>query len=241
MRKKLNEIEQRDIDRFWSKVNIKGNEECWLWTGARDKDGYGKFAFHSGSIPANRAALYFEKGGEYEGMLCMHSCDNPPCCNPSHLKWGTAYENTMDMVNKGRHSMHIVNIHEKYPESVMRGETHVFAKLSDLEVAEIRQIWNNREMTYQAIAEKYNISHAHVTDLINNKKRISAEFNNINKGNDFRYKLKNDEVFEVIKLYKTGLYSQKEIAEKFNLNPCTVSRLVNSKRRKAILQNTINQ
>ncbi len=32
----------------------------------------------------------------------MHTCDNPRCCNPAHLKAGTNKENTQDMIAKGR-------------------------------------------------------------------------------------------------------------------------------------------
>jgi predicted XRE-type DNA-binding protein len=239
MRKKLREIEQRDIDRFWSKVNKLGADECWLWKESVDKDGYGRFSFHSGSIPANRAALYFEKGGEYDGMLCMHSCDNPPCCNPAHLSWGTAEENSKDMVSKGRHSMHIVNIHKKYPERTMRGESHVFAKLSDLEVSEILEIWKTKKYSQKDIAAKFNIATSYVSELVNNKKR--ARDGECDKGEyGVKIKISKEAIVEMLFLHKAG-ETQAAIARKFNINPCTVSRFVNSKRRKAILQNIINQ
>jgi HNH endonuclease len=32
----------------------------------------------------------------------MHSCDNPPCCNPNHLSIGTHHENMIDSMLKGR-------------------------------------------------------------------------------------------------------------------------------------------
>ena len=37
-----------------------------------------------------------------EGMVVMHICDNPACCNLEHLKLGTRAENNRDRLKKGR-------------------------------------------------------------------------------------------------------------------------------------------
>jgi transcriptional regulator with XRE-family HTH domain len=48
-------------------------------------------------VRANRFALELTKGPPpFDDAIALHSCDNPPCCNPAHLRWGTTQENTSD-------------------------------------------------------------------------------------------------------------------------------------------------
>ena len=51
----------------------------------------------------NRVSYYLTKGDIPEGMIIMHTCDNPRCVKPDHLKLGTHKDNTQDMIAKGRH------------------------------------------------------------------------------------------------------------------------------------------
>ena len=94
--------------RFWNKVNIKSDTECWEWTGCIQNNGYGKFGYtiskynvkHTG---AHRIAYELHhKRPIQEGMYILHSCDNPKCCNPYHLSEGTPKDNTLDMIAKRR-------------------------------------------------------------------------------------------------------------------------------------------
>lgn len=87
--------------RFWSKVERKAPRECWLWQGRRDDKGYGEFQFNGRKIKAAWMALSLS-GVECLLPLVMHSCDNPPCCNPAHLRPGTHAENAQDRDSKGR-------------------------------------------------------------------------------------------------------------------------------------------
>jgi len=50
-------------------------------------------------------ALMLAKGWPpVDAMMACHTCDNPICCNPGHLWWGTAAENMQDASAKGRMS-----------------------------------------------------------------------------------------------------------------------------------------
>lgn len=99
---------EAERERFWSKVNILGHDECWFWNGHR-VNGYGNFYFRppiSASYPAHRIAYSDKNAADITDFVVCHRCDNPPCINPSHLVLGTHLANMMDMYQKGIHRAH---------------------------------------------------------------------------------------------------------------------------------------
>lgn len=86
--------------RFWSHVPVAGPDDCWEWTGAKTKAGYGVVRHDGENIYAHRFSFYLKNGTLDKWVL--HECDNPPCCNPKHLFQGTVTDNTADMVVKDR-------------------------------------------------------------------------------------------------------------------------------------------
>lgn len=101
---------ERAVTRFWSRVDKSGGPDaCWPWTGGRGNQ-YGKAG---GVIPgeqfAHRVAFILTNGRKpeaaqlFRGAACvLHSCDNPPCCNPAHLREGTMADNMRDRDERGR-------------------------------------------------------------------------------------------------------------------------------------------
>lgn len=89
--------------RFWEKVS-KSSDGCWLWTGATNGKGYGRFGVGGKNKFAHRVAYEMSRGAIPLGMIVMHRCDTPACVNPNHLICGTVAENNSDMVAKGRAS-----------------------------------------------------------------------------------------------------------------------------------------
>lgn len=94
-------------NRFWSKVDIKYSEDCWVWQGCREKvdygDGlsYGRLNFRGRLQLAHRVS-WFLKTGEFPQLFVLHKCDNAACVNPRHLYLGTHADNMRDMSKRNR-------------------------------------------------------------------------------------------------------------------------------------------
>jgi len=94
---------ENNENRFWFKVDKRGEDECWIWKGSSDR--YGKVSFNGDIIPSHRVSYILAYGDIKDGLEVCHKCDNGLCVNPKHLFLGTHKENMEDMVRKGRSMM----------------------------------------------------------------------------------------------------------------------------------------
>lgn len=179
---------ETEISRFWSRVDRRGPDECWQWTGATDSHGYGQLTIHNRHVGAHRLAYTFTVGSIPAGLCICHTCDNPPCCNPAHLFIGTMSDNLRDCAQKGRngaqshperrprgdrsgarlhpermprgdhHGSHI------HPDRVACGERAGSAKLTANDVRAIRQ--EAKHISQRQLAIKYGVTHSAIWRIV---------------------------------------------------------------------------
>ena len=132
---------------LWGRITKGAATECWLWTGRLNKKGYGRLSYQGREWLAHRLAflLWNEQPLSTEQCL-LHTCDNPACCNPSHLRTGTRTENNADKMSKGRHRP-------------LLGEANGRATLTSQQVVEIRERLMSGERT-ASLSKQFGITPA---------------------------------------------------------------------------------
>ena len=99
---------------------------------------------------------YEQHHGEIpDGMVVMHSCDNPWCVNPDHLSLGTVQDNHADMVQKRRHP---------------RGETNGGAKLTQEQVDQIREAYQPGVYGYKRLAADFGVTRTQIQNIVRGRK-----------------------------------------------------------------------
>lgn len=98
-------VDPRVVSRFWTKVTKSAG--CWLWTGSKDRKGYGQLSVGSkcdgSKRPHSAHRISWTLANGDPGELCvLHRCDVPACVRPDHLFLGTVADNNRDMFAKGR-------------------------------------------------------------------------------------------------------------------------------------------
>ena len=145
---------EKDIKRFYSHVAVGKSTECWEWIGSRQQNGYGLFWFDYKMRLAHRFAFWFSTGIDPDDLCVCHSCDNSSCVNPAHLWLGTHYDNKQDSIAKGREA---------------HGEMLPQAKLTEVEVIEIRRQHATGHYTCEELSKEYNVNAASIGNIINRK------------------------------------------------------------------------
>lgn len=135
------------IERFWSKVDRGEPNDCWLWKAGKVR-GYGCFHVQRQPYLAHRIALALTQSVPHVSLV-LHSCDNPACVNPNHLRVGTQLDNMDDCVRHGNRP-----VGAKCPQ----------AKLTEANVRAIRK--NVNGYSQQKLAAIYGVANSTIFRVI---------------------------------------------------------------------------
>lgn len=87
---------RKALERFLSHIETPdGREGCWLWTGAKNEDGYGRFSYENRLWLPHKWLWELGHGPVPEGLVLDHlpHCRNRACVNPTHLEPITQQDN----------------------------------------------------------------------------------------------------------------------------------------------------
>ena len=135
-------------ENVWAGVDVRGEDECWEWQRCRDKDGYGFVKYRQKMVKPHRLIWTFLNGSIPNNLLVLHTCDNPPCCNPRHLLLGTHMDNSNDKMAKGR---------DRYAPA--RGERNGKTTLTPRKVRTMRRAHEAGLFSIREISDIYGLSY----------------------------------------------------------------------------------
>ena len=147
-------MKRSSADDFWQRVRRGSDDVCWPWTGGLS-GGYGVISFQGRRLKAHQLAWELARGPR-DGLDVLHSCDNPPCCNPAHLFLGTRRDNNEDKTRKGR---------QHHP----RGTLHGRAKLDDSKVRALRERYAAGGISIDSLAAEFGVAHSLVWRIVHRK------------------------------------------------------------------------
>lgn len=145
------------LEGLWNKVDqSSGPDACWPYMGHKIPKGYGHFKVFGKTWITHRLAYYLKNNGIPEGMWILHKCDNPPCCNPSHLFAGTNQDNVTDKMTKGRWGGGVG----------MRSNT---AKLRDTDVLAIRRIYSEQFIINRKLGDYFGVHESTIEKVVSGR------------------------------------------------------------------------
>ena len=132
-------------ERFWSKVDIRGFDDCWPWRAATNSTGYGQMRIRGHLSLAHRLVWNLTRGEIPDEICVCHLHDNPLCCNPNHLWLGSPHDNRRDAAQKGR----------------------LPRKLSAGDVLAIRGMYDKGTLTMEELAEHFGVTRRNISHIVN--------------------------------------------------------------------------
>jgi hypothetical protein len=153
------------LSRFRAKVASGKPDECWPWTAGTGVGGYGQF--YEKTVDgkpiyrqAHCVAWEIENKRPIQG-LGLHTCDNPPCCNPAHVYEGDHLLNTQDAIQRGR------TYRGSHPNrNTALGTRQGNAKLDDEAVRLIRSRYAQGGVTQSSLAKEFGVNQTKISSVI---------------------------------------------------------------------------
>lgn len=193
-------------------------DDCIVWPFERTQHGYGSVKHNGKRRVASRVMCEVAHGyPDHADMDAAHVCGNGSqgCMNPNHLKWKSRSDNNRDKIAHGTHR---------------QGEDVNFSTTTEWQAREILRL--RGKMKQSEIAERVGVSVGVVAHIHNKStwKHVAEDANyefvhsGVRRGEDSgNAKLAEEDVREIRRL--RGVITNKEIGERFGIDPSYVSKI----------------
>lgn len=151
---------EHSIQVLLERLNKRSKAEkngCIIWTGARNKAGYGHMKLGNDYMDTHKLSYILNNNVEFsdlEGLVVMHSCDNPSCINPAHLSAKTQKDNLADSKSKDRFQL---------------GEKHYNSKLTEVDVIKIKNFLKEDKLTCRQIGRIFRVHRITIYNIKTNR------------------------------------------------------------------------
>lgn len=143
--------------RFWSKVDRESSPRgCWLWTGTKNRAGYGRFNVRGRPVQSHRFVLILTVGAIPRDKIVCHACNNPSCVNPAHLRIGTLRDNALDSIAIKTWPNY------KYP-GLFRGTKNGRSKLTEVSALDV--VGKYKDVSARSLAKHYGVHSSTIDDV----------------------------------------------------------------------------
>jgi hypothetical protein len=121
---------------------------CWLWTKAQSRKGYGYMWLEGKMFRAHRLSWELYRSPIPGKLFVLHRCDVRSCVNPDHLFLGTDLDNWRDALAKKRRRSGI-------------GQDSYSSKLTDADVLAIRI----SKEPHRILAERFGVDYTNIWQI----------------------------------------------------------------------------
>jgi len=136
------------LKKFFDKIKVNAETDCWEWQGSTNSGGYGN-GFEK--LGAHVWSYKFFVGPVPKGLQVCHSCHNTICVNPLHLSINTDPGNKAQ--SKGK---------------IGRKKGEPFRKLTEEQVIEMRRRYREEDINMVKLAKDYpEVTYRQVKHIIN--------------------------------------------------------------------------
>ena len=191
-----------------------------MWIAGKTGSGYGVLTINYKAISVHRFSYELHFGPIPKGRFVCHHCDNPACVNPDHLFLGTPKDNMHDMIAKNRQVRTV--------PPIFHDENHPKSKLTWTQVNVMRSLYATGNYSVTELALKFGTTKSNAHLII--KWRAWRTEHSPPPEYPGRDKLTEDDVRAIRSEYASGNVLQRELADRYNVNPSLISQIVNRKR-----------